>query len=56
MRDGYIVHYKDYWNPVAALRTLRGQTFVQSLMSDRVAWLSIASGVPSPSLQKRASR
>jgi uncharacterized protein len=37
MRDGYIVHYKDYWNPVAALRTLRGQTFVESLMPDRVA-------------------
>ena len=32
MRDGYIVRYKDYWNPVAALRTLRGQAFVESLM------------------------
>jgi uncharacterized protein len=32
IRDGYIVHYKDYWNPVAALRTLRGQAFVESLM------------------------
>ncbi|UDL94417.1 nuclear transport factor 2 family protein [Lichenihabitans sp. PAMC28606] len=31
-RGGYIVHYKDYWNPVAALRTLRGQAFVESLM------------------------
>jgi ketosteroid isomerase-like protein len=32
IRDGYIVRYKDYWNPVAALRTLRGQAFVESLM------------------------
>jgi uncharacterized protein len=32
IRDGYIVRYQDYWNPVAALRALRGQAFVESLM------------------------
>jgi len=24
VRDGQIVHYKDYWNPLAILRTLKG--------------------------------
>ena len=23
VRDGHIVHYKDYWNPIAILRTMR---------------------------------
>jgi ketosteroid isomerase-like protein len=26
-----IVHYKDYWNPVAFLRAMRGSKFVESL-------------------------
>lgn len=25
VRDGNIVHYKDYWNPIAVLRTLKGE-------------------------------
>ena len=29
--DGHIVHYKDYWNPIAFLRTTRGREFVESL-------------------------
>ena len=37
IHDGYVVNYKDYWNPVAALRTLRGQAFVESLMPGRAA-------------------
>lgn len=31
VRDGHIVHYKDYWNPLAILRTMRGREFVKSL-------------------------
>jgi uncharacterized protein len=31
VHDGQIVHYKDYWNPVAFLRTMRGSKFVESL-------------------------
>ena len=31
VRDGRIVHYKDYWNPLAILRTMRGREFVESL-------------------------
>ena len=31
VRDGHIVHYKDYWNPIAVLRTMRGREFVKSL-------------------------
>jgi len=31
VRDGHIVHYKDYWNPLAILRTMRGREFVESL-------------------------
>ena len=31
VRDGHIVHYKDYWNPIAVLRTMRGREFVESL-------------------------
>ena len=33
LRDGYIVHYRDYWNPIAALQTMRGREFVESLAS-----------------------
>src|ERR1700722_621245 len=31
LRDGHIVHYLDYWNPLAVLRTMRGREFVESL-------------------------
>jgi len=31
VRDGHISHYKDYWNPIAVLRTTRGREFVESL-------------------------
>jgi ketosteroid isomerase-like protein len=31
VRDGHIVHYRDYWNPLAILRTTRGREFVESL-------------------------
>jgi len=31
VHGGQIVHYKDYWNPVAFLRTMRGSKFVESL-------------------------
>jgi uncharacterized protein len=31
VRDGHISHYKDYWNPIAVLRTMRGREFVESL-------------------------
>ena len=31
VRNGQIVHYKDYWNPVAFLRAMRGSKFVESL-------------------------
>ena len=31
VRDGHIVHYKDYWNPLAILRKMRGREFVESL-------------------------
>jgi ketosteroid isomerase-like protein len=33
LRDGHIVHYRDYWNPLAVLRTMRGREFVESLAS-----------------------
>jgi ketosteroid isomerase-like protein len=33
LRDGQIVHYRDYWNPLAILRTMRGAAFVESLAS-----------------------
>jgi ketosteroid isomerase-like protein len=32
VRSGRIVHYVDYWNPIAILRTLRGQAFVEALV------------------------
>ena len=28
MRDGYITHYKDYWNPIALVRTIKGKEAV----------------------------
>jgi uncharacterized protein len=31
VRDGQIIRYQDYWNPIAVLRTLRGREFVESL-------------------------
>lgn len=33
LRYGRIVHYRDYWNPLAVLRTMRGHEFVESLAS-----------------------
>jgi uncharacterized protein len=32
LRDGKIVHYRDYWNPLVALRALRGSTVVDALI------------------------
>ena len=32
VRAGRIVQYVDYWNPIAILRTLRGQEFVETLL------------------------
>jgi ketosteroid isomerase-like protein len=31
VRHGRIVHYRDYWNPIAVLRTMKGREFVESL-------------------------
>jgi ketosteroid isomerase-like protein len=31
-RSGRIVHYVDYWNPIAILRTLRGEEFIEALV------------------------
>ena len=31
VRDGHIIHYRDYWNPLAVLRTMRGDAFVELL-------------------------
>jgi len=31
LRDGQIIHYKDYWNPIAVLQTMKGRKFVESL-------------------------
>lgn len=31
LREGYIVHYKDYWNPLALLRTLKGEEILTAL-------------------------
>ncbi|PLZ01042.1 hypothetical protein CY652_18200 [Burkholderia sp. WAC0059] len=33
VRDGHIVHYRDYWNPIEVLRTLKGRPFVESLIA-----------------------
>ena len=30
-RGGRIVHYRDYWNPLAVLRAIRGPSFVEVL-------------------------
>ena len=34
MRDGSIVHYKDYWNPIALLRAVKGSEATRDLMID----------------------
>ncbi|HEY6734912.1 MAG TPA: nuclear transport factor 2 family protein [Roseiarcus sp.] len=34
VRDGHIVHYKDYWNPLALLRTLKGQEIMKTVAMD----------------------
>ena len=31
VRDGQIIRYQDYWNPLAVFRTFRGREFVESL-------------------------
>ena len=31
VRGGYIVHYKDYWNPLVLLRTLKGAEVVEAI-------------------------
>ena len=33
-RDGHIVHCKDYWNPLALLRTLKGQEIMKAVAMD----------------------
>ena len=34
MRDGSIVHYKDYWNPIALLRAVQGSETTRALTID----------------------
>ena len=34
VRDGHIVHYKDYWNPLALLRTLKGEEVMKAVTMD----------------------
>ena len=34
MRDGHIVHYKDYWNPIAFLRAVKGSVTTQAFTID----------------------
>ncbi len=34
LRDGSIVHYKDYWNPIALLRSVKGGEATQALAMD----------------------
>lgn len=34
LRDGKIVHYRDYWNPLVVLRALRGSAVVDALTGD----------------------
>ncbi len=34
MRDGNIVHYKDYWNPIALLRAVKGSEATGALTLD----------------------
>jgi ketosteroid isomerase-like protein len=32
--EGHIVHYKDYWNPLALLRTLKGEEVMKAVAMD----------------------
>jgi ketosteroid isomerase-like protein len=34
LRDGHIVHYKDYWNPLTLLRTLKGEEVMKAVAMD----------------------
>ncbi len=34
LRDGKIVHYRDYWNPLVVLRALRGSDVVDALIGE----------------------
>ena len=34
MRDGSIVHYRDYWNPIALLRAVKGSEMTRPLTMD----------------------
>jgi len=34
MRDGNIVHYKDYWNPIALVRAIKGSEATKGLTID----------------------
>ena len=34
LRDGHIAHYKDYWNPLALLRTLKGEGIMKAVAMD----------------------
>lgn len=34
LRDGRIVHYRDYWNPLVVLRALRGTEVVNALVDE----------------------
>lgn len=34
MRDGNIVHYKDYWNPIAVLRAVKGSDATRAFAID----------------------
>ena len=34
MRDGDIAHYKDYWNPIALLRAVKGSETTRALVVD----------------------
>ncbi len=34
MRDGNIVHYKDYWNPISFLRAVKGRETTRALTID----------------------
>jgi hypothetical protein len=33
VRDGHITHYKDYWNPLALLRPLKGEEVMKAVAS-----------------------
>ena len=35
VRAGHIVHYKDYWNPLALLRTLKGAEVMKTIAMDQ---------------------